>query len=105
MRKNILIIIIASLSLNILLKCSQYKESLSNPPYQATGIKICEVDTESAVIWARLTQHEIRFGSGTGQRYEPFRAFFSSSMSVNRSIFPEGRRGRSGLTSNSFGTL
>ncbi|MBT3602679.1 MAG: hypothetical protein HN521_06380, partial [Candidatus Latescibacteria bacterium] len=25
-------------------------------PYQATGIKICEVDQNSAIIWTRLTR-------------------------------------------------
>ena len=33
-------------------------------PYQATGIKICDVDANSAVIWARLTRHAERVGKG-----------------------------------------
>jgi alkaline phosphatase D len=35
------------------------------PPavYQATGIKICEVDQDSAIIWARVTRDGLRVGS------------------------------------------
>lgn len=41
--------------------------SLSAPaevkgPYFATGIKICEVDTASAIIWTRLTRNAVREG-------------------------------------------
>jgi alkaline phosphatase D len=32
-------------------------------PYQATGIKICEVDTESAIVWTRLTRRPERLGA------------------------------------------
>ncbi|MBT4138472.1 MAG: hypothetical protein HOE48_11185, partial [Candidatus Latescibacteria bacterium] len=31
-------------------------------PYQATGIKICEVDQNSAIIWTRLTRISERLG-------------------------------------------
>lgn len=31
-------------------------------PYQATGFKICEVDSDSAIIWARLTRSPQRVG-------------------------------------------
>ena len=29
----------------------------SNAVHQATGLKICEVDDQSAIIWTRLTRH------------------------------------------------
>lgn len=32
-------------------------------PYQATGIKICEVDAASAIVWTRLTRHPRRMGA------------------------------------------
>ena len=35
----------------------------SPPVYQATGIKICEVDQDSAIIWTRLTRDVERVGS------------------------------------------
>ncbi len=31
-------------------------------PYQASGIKICEVDCESAIVWTRLTRNPQRVG-------------------------------------------
>ncbi|MFQ5930113.1 MAG: alkaline phosphatase D family protein [Acidobacteriota bacterium] len=34
----------------------------ANGPFQATGIKICEVDSNSAIIWTRLTRHAQRVG-------------------------------------------
>jgi len=35
----------------------------AQPPFQATGIKICEVDSASAIIWTRLTRHAARMGA------------------------------------------
>lgn len=32
-------------------------------PFQATGIRICEIDSDSAIIWTRLTQSAQRVGS------------------------------------------
>lgn len=37
-------------------------ERTGDGPFQATGIKICEVDTTSAIIWTRLTRQVRRFG-------------------------------------------
>jgi len=34
----------------------------SRGPYFATGIKICEVDSTSAIIWTRLTRNPVRVG-------------------------------------------
>jgi alkaline phosphatase D len=31
-------------------------------PYQATGFKVCEVDTHSAIVWTRLTRNAERMG-------------------------------------------
>jgi hypothetical protein len=35
-------------------------DSHAGDPYQATGIKICEVDQTSAIIWTRLTKNSKR---------------------------------------------
>ena len=37
--------------------------SLSNGPYQATGIKIGEVTDNAAIVWTRLTRHPERVGT------------------------------------------
>ncbi len=37
-------------------------ESTDGGPYQATGIKICEVDDQGAIIWTRLTENKKRLG-------------------------------------------
>ena len=44
----------------ILCGCSS---SLSNGPYQATGIKIGEVTDNTAIVWTRLTRNPERIGS------------------------------------------
>ncbi len=38
--------------------------SLSDAPYQATGIKIGEVTDKTAIVWTRLTRHPERVGVG-----------------------------------------
>ncbi len=37
-----------------------FVNSYGSGPYQATGIKICEVDQTSAIVWARLTRNPER---------------------------------------------
>ena len=37
-----------------------FANSYGSGPYQATGIKICEVDQTSAIVWARLTKNSQR---------------------------------------------
>lgn len=55
---GILAIVVAALALS-----SSARVTPADGPYQATGMKICEVETESAIIWARLTRHAQREGS------------------------------------------
>ena len=40
----------------------QQEAAAGQGPYQTTGIKICEVDTHSAIIWTRLTKNAQRVG-------------------------------------------
>jgi len=60
--------VIASASmLRSLLLLSLIAAGCSSPPpappvHQATGIKICEVDSSSAIVWARLTENSERVG-------------------------------------------
>ena len=37
-----------------------FASSYASGPYQATGIKICEVDQTSAIVWTRLTKNPER---------------------------------------------
>ena len=53
-------ILVASFSILIGLSVSTL--AAADGPYQATGIKICEVDTGSAIIWTRLTRLPERLG-------------------------------------------
>ena len=38
---------------------SIHAPAASNAVHQATGLKICEVDDQSAIIWTRLTEHAV----------------------------------------------
>jgi len=54
--------IIVVMSTLVIFACSEFQKPAAQGPYLATGIKICEVDTQSAIIWTRLTQNKKRFG-------------------------------------------
>jgi len=49
--------------INLLMAAIAYSGNISDGPYQATGIKIGEVTTNTAIVWTRLTRHPKRVGS------------------------------------------
>ena len=70
-----------------------------NPPYQATGIKIGEVTSNSAIIWTRLTANAERIGKEGGM---PEALYLNSDTgeyesksglrdAIPKVIFPEGK--------------
>ncbi len=59
-------------------------------PYQATGFKICEVDADSAIIWARLTRKPQRVGKERPQPIVQYKDPASGEL--------VGRRGRQNMT-------
>ena len=69
-------------------------------PYMATGVKVGEVTSNSAVIWTRLTAHETRIGAEAGmptvQYKDPKSGEWIEKLKGRpnaepRVIFPEGR--------------
>ncbi len=59
-KKCLVKMIVGSLAL-LICGCATMLEQ-SGGPFQASGIKICEVDTDSAIIWTRLTRNPERMG-------------------------------------------
>ena len=69
------------------------------PVHQATGIKICEVDSSGAIIWARLTRNPERVGAEAGLPDVKYVDAESGELAPRRGrpdavpvvTFPEGR--------------
>lgn len=99
MKTNKILQVLLALTVTGLLGCSSLTVRPGNAPYQATGIKIGEVTSHSAIIWMRLSANAERIGkeggmpevlylnSKTGE-YEPTSGRPNATPKV---IFPEGR--------------
>ena len=61
-RQKLRVILGAVCLLAVALLASLAVPAAPKGPYFATGIKICEVDTTSAIIWTRLTRNAAREG-------------------------------------------
>ena len=76
--------------------------SLSDGPYQATGIKIGEVTDNAAIVWTRLTRHPERVGTQAPMPQilyrDPKSGLATAKRFAKTSELIEKRKGRPNLT-------